>query len=119
MQLDGDDKTMVEPDVFIICDRRKITKTHAIGAPDLVIEILSPSTWRKDSYTKLSKYTLAGVREYWIIDPETLKIMVYDIEGNTMARLYTFHDQVPVLIFDGDCKIDFPKIYEKIEFLYE
>ncbi len=119
VQLDGDDKTMVEPDVFVVCDRSKITKTHTIGAPDLVIEILSPSTWRKDSYTKLAKYTLAGVREYWIIDPETLKIMVYDIEGNTMARLYTFHDRVPVLIFGGDCKIDFPKIYEKIKFLCE
>ena len=119
VQLDADDKTMVEPDVFVVCDRNKITKSHTIGAPDLVMEILSPSTWRKDSYTKLAKYTLAGVREYWIIDPETLKIMVYDLENNTMAQLYTFKDYVPVLIFGSDCKIDFPQIYEKMKFLYE
>lgn len=119
VQLDEDDKTMVQPDVFIVCDRSKITKTHTIGAPDFIAEILSPSTWRKDLYTKLAKYADAGVREYWLIDPETLKIMVYDIDDNTMAHLYTFQDQVPVSIFDGDCKIDFPKIYEKIRFLYE
>lgn len=119
VQLDMDSRTMVVPDVFVVCDRSKITRSHLLGAPDLIIEILSPSTWRKDAYLKLEKYAVAGVREYWLVDPERLKIMVYDLEQNVLAQLYTFSDQVPVAIFDGDCKIDFSRIYEKIRFLYE
>ncbi len=119
VQLDMDDKTMVVPDVFVVCDRSKITRSHLLGAPDLIIEILSPSTWRKDAYLKLEKYALAGVREYWLVDPEKLKIMVYDLVQENLAQLYTFGDQVPVMIFDGDCKIDFARIYERMRFLYE
>lgn len=118
VQLDCDNRTMVQPDVFVICDREKITRTRAAGAPDFVVEILSPSTRKKDLYLKLHKYAAAGVREYWLVDPDKLKIMVYDLQEDT-TTLYTFNDQVPVGIFDGDCRIDFARIYEKIRFLYE
>lgn len=86
--------------------------------PDFVVEILSPSTRKKDLYLKLHKYAAAGVREYWLVDPDKLKIMVYDLQEDT-TTLYTFNDQVPVGIFDGGCRIDFARIYEKIRFLYE
>lgn len=119
VQLDADDRTMVQPDVFVVCDRSKITRAHLVGAPDLIMEILSPSTWKKDAYLKLKKYALAGVREYWLIDPDRLKIMVYNLEQDILAQLYTFSDQVPVAIFNGECRIDFARIYEKMRFLYE
>ena len=119
VQLDCDNKTMVQPDVFVICNRNKLTKTHSMGAPDYIVEILSPSTRKKDSYLKLHKYAAAGVREYWLVDPDKQKIMVYNLEKEDMTALYTFSDQVPVSIFGGDCKIDFARIYEKMQFLYK
>jgi len=119
VQLDCDNRTMVQPDVFVICNRDKLSKSRSMGAPDFIVEILSPSTWKKDSYLKLHKYAAAGVREYWLVDPDKLKIMVYNLEQEDMAALYTFSDQVPVAIFDGGCKIDFARIYEKMRFFYE
>lgn len=68
VQLDCDDKTMLEPDVLILCDKSKLTSRCIVGAPDFVAEILSPSTRKKDAIVKLEKYMCAGVREYWIID---------------------------------------------------
>ena len=73
VQLDKDDKTIVEPDILIVCDRNQITRRGIYGAPDFVIEILSESTKKKDSYLKLMKYQNAGVREYWLVDPEKKK----------------------------------------------
>ncbi|MBQ4577016.1 MAG: Uma2 family endonuclease, partial [Firmicutes bacterium] len=72
-----DDKTMVQPDVFVVCDRNKLTGYTVEGAPDLIVEILSPSTKRKDMTIKLNKYLEAGVREYWLVDPEKKKVIVY------------------------------------------
>ena len=81
VQLDKDDKTIVEPDILIVCDRNQITRRGIYGAPDFVIEILSESTKKKDSYLKLMKYQNAGVREYWLVDPEKKKVIVYDFLG--------------------------------------
>ena len=69
VQLDCDEKTMVQPDVLVVCDREKIVPTHVYGAPDLIMEILSPATRKIDMNIKHSKYAAAGVREYWLIDP--------------------------------------------------
>ncbi len=66
VQLDEDDRTMIQPDVVICCDRDKILQSHVYGAPDMVIEILSPSTRKKDMGLKLKKYITARVREYWM-----------------------------------------------------
>lgn len=119
IQLDCDDKTIVQPDVIVICDRDKFYKGRIFGAPDFVIEILSPSTSKKDRTIKLYKYRNAGVREYWMIDPEKKSIVVHYFEKESFARLYNFDAKVPVNIFDGECEIDFPEIYEKMTFLYE
>lgn len=117
VQLDCDDKTMIQPDIMITCDRNKIRKSIIYGAPDFVTEILSPSTRRKDIHLKTVKYCNAGVREYWLIDPEKEKVMVYDFEKDEFPVIYGFHDRIPVRIFDGQCIVDFSAISDYISFL--
>lgn len=119
-----DNKTMVQPDVMVVCDRNKLTHHGVEGAPDLIVEILSPSTKRKDMTVKLSKYIEAGVREYWLVDPEKKKVLVYLSEEETLmedldVKLYGFEDQIPVMIFDGECVIDMKEIYENNRFLFD
>ena len=118
VQLDCDDKTIVEPDVFVVCDRDKITLPRTVGAPDLVIEVLSGSSWYHDTVRKLKKYKNAGVREYWIVLPDEKRVWVYFFEESDIYTEYTFDDTVPVRIWDGKCKVDFKKIFDKISFLY-
>ncbi|MGN0658017.1 MAG: Uma2 family endonuclease [Emergencia sp.] len=120
VRLNMDEKTMVQPDVFIVCDRDKIGPHRLEGAPDFIIEVLSPSTGRKDSLIKLQKYADAGVREYWLVDPDRKRIVTYVFEEDDfLPSIYSFTDQVPVAIFDGKCRIDFGEIYAQIRFLYE
>ena len=119
VQLDCDEKTMVQPDVLVVCDREKIVPTHVYGAPDLIMEILSPATRKIDMNIKHSKYAAAGVREYWLIDPDKKKIVVYDLENEELPVVYGFENRVPVGIFQGECEIDFSEIYESVKFLYQ
>lgn len=81
----------MQPDVFLVCDQSKNTGRCIYGAPDMVIEVTSPSTRKRDFGKKLEKYVDAGVREYWIADVE-----------------------VPVGIYDGECKIDFEEIVNSV-----
>ena len=120
VQLDCDDKTMVQPDVMVVCDRSKITKARIVGAPDLVIEVLSESNWYTDIIIKLRKYRVAGVKEYWIVIPSKQVVLVYDFEKNVEDAdciEYTFKDKIPVGIWDGKCEVDFNEIYENVSFL--
>jgi len=119
VQLDMDDRTIVQPDVLVVCDRSKLIRRCLYGAPDFVAEVLSESTKRKDMFIKLQKYRAAGVREYWIVDPEKLKVVVYDLEHDELPVIYGFDDKIPVRIFGGECRIDFAEIYDYIKFLYE
>lgn len=119
VQLDCDDKTMVQPDVIIICDRDKIINKCIYGEPDFVIEVLSKSTKKKDSIIKLNKYMNADVREYWMIDPIKKSVVVYDFEHEQYPILYGFDAKIPVQIWNGECIIDFQEVYEHIRFLYE
>ena len=119
VQLDCDNKTMVQPDVLVVCDRDKITKARIVGAPDLIVEIVSPSNACIDVLIKMLKYKKAGVREYWIIFPEEKMVMVYNFEKNDEPKQFTFDDIVPVEIWDGKCCIDFKYIYSQVEFIYE
>lgn len=118
VQLDCDNKTIVVPDILVVSDRDKLQNGLVFGSPDLVIEILSPSTRRKDLTIKHSKYQKAGVREYWIVDPVKKSVVVYDFENPDLPELYTFEHKIPVKIFDEKCIIDFKEIYEYVEFLY-
>lgn len=119
VQLDRDNKTLVQPDVVIICDREKFQRGIIYGAPEFVAEILSPSTRKKDLSLKLAKYTEAGVMEYWIVDPVKKRVLVYDLAHEAFPEIYTFEHQVPVRMFDGKCIIDFKEILEYAGFLYD
>lgn len=118
VQLDCDNRTMVQPDVLVVCDRNKITRARIVGAPDLVVEVVSPTNMVTDVMIKLFKYKNAGVREYWIVYPDEKRVTVFDFEKDIGPKDYSFEDTIPVAIWDGDCKIDFSYIYSQIEFMY-
>ena len=115
VQLDRDDRTMVQPDVAIVCDKELITKKVIYGAPEFVLEVLSPSTRKKDQLIKLNKYLNAGCKEFWIVDPDKEKVMVYDFTSDDWPDIYSFEDRVPVRISDGKCRIDFSRIKRKLD----
>lgn len=119
VQLDQDDYTVVQPDVVIVCDREKFRNGRVFGAPDFIAEVLSPSTRKKDMFLKLKKYSEAGVREYWMIDPLRKAVIVYDLEKEALPALYGFEDRVPVRIWNGECMIDFAAIYQFMGFLLD
>jgi Uma2 family endonuclease len=98
--LNKDDLTYVEPDLAVICDREKITEKGCNGAPDWIIEVVSPSTSRIDYGIKLFKYRSAGVREYWIVNPKTRTVNLFDFEHEKMSNQYSFEDTIPVCIYD-------------------
>lgn len=107
--LNEDDKNYVEPDISVICDPNKLNDKGCVGAPDWIIEIVSPGSRRMDYYTKLFKYRTAGVREYWIVDPDKNRIMVYNFESEDTIE-YTFTDSVKAGIYE-DLSIDFGQLY--------
>ena len=120
VQLDCDDKTMVQPDVVVVCDRDKFQKGRIYGAPDLIVEVLSKSTKKKDIMLKGPKYQNAGVREYWMVDPVKKRVHVYRYEvEELLPTMYTFEDKIPVGIWNEECQVDFAEIYDYISFLYE
>lgn len=106
----ADDSMYLEPDISIICNKDKLNDHGCKGAPDWIIEIVSSSSRRMDYFTKLFKYRTAGVREYWIVDPDKKRITVYDFESEDIKD-YTFSDSVKVNIYD-DLYINFSDIAE-------
>ena len=118
VQLDKDDKTMVQPDVIIDCREGKKNPMRIIGAPDFVLEVLSDSSRSKDVIIKTEKYMSAGCREYWIVDPRNETVIVYDFENERYPLNYTFEDKVPVNIYDGDLTIDFSVIRDKLKEMF-
>lgn len=102
------DTNYVEPDISVICDKNKLNDRGCVGAPDWIIEIVSPGSRHMDYFTKLFKYRTAGVREYWIVDPEKKRIMVYDFDREE-TREYTFSDIVRAGIYE-DLSIDFRQL---------
>ena len=113
VRLNRDSRTIVVPDLLILC--RKLENLKWIeGAPDFVVEVLSPSTRRMDMTIKLRKYMEAGVREYWIIDYNKNRITVYDFSKGPDGKDYTFEDKIPVAISNGDCEIDMKNVKEYV-----
>lgn len=107
--LNKDDYNYVEPDLSVVCDTSKISGRGCEGAPDWVIEIVSPTSRPRDYFKKMFKYSTAGVREYWIIDPEKNTVTVYDFKAESGGS-YTMSDVVPVGIYNGDLLIDFSAV---------
>ena len=106
-----EDDTVVQPDLLVICDKSKLTDEGSVGAPDLVIEVLSPSTARNDKSIKFKKYQRYGVREYWIVDPASNTVHAYTLtDGKYVVNVYDDNDVAPVHILDG-CFIDLAKVF--------
>jgi Uma2 family endonuclease len=103
-------KNVFQPDVFVVCDPKKITDKRIYGAPDLVFEIVSDGTSMQDYVQKFSAYMNYGVKEYWVVNPLTQKISVYIVTGKKEKKLsvydYTFSDKIKVSLFE-DFEIDF------------
>lgn len=97
--LNNDDINYVEPDISVICDSSKLDEKGCHGAPDWIIEIVSPTSRQMDYYKKLFRYRTAGVREYWVVDPDKNIIIVYNFESDTMEE-YSFGKDVPVGIYN-------------------
>ncbi len=98
-----------EPDISVICDKNKLDHKGCNGAPDWIIEIVSPSSRQMDYYKKLALYQGAGVREYWIVDPAREVVMVYDLANETPPIIYRLSDSVKVNIYE-DFSIDFDQL---------
>ena len=105
--------TFVEPDISVVCNRNRLDKYGCKGAPDMVIEILSPSTLRHDRLVKLGLYQRAGVREYWIADPENRAVQVFLQDGSGSLRIYEEYgpgDVAKVNVLDG-CFIELGRVF--------
>lgn len=105
--------TVVQPDLSVVCDRDKIDKYGCKGAPDLVVEILSPSTQRHDRLVKLNLYQRAGVREYWIVDPDNQTVQVMLLGENGALHLHEVYgrgDVAKVNVLEG-CFIELSKVF--------
>ena len=118
--LNRNDKTVVQPDIYIICeDMIPGEDEYVKGAPPLCVEVLSPSTVSRDRGIKLTKYLHAGVKAYWIVDPKKERVLVYqfgeDPEEALDPTVYSFHEKIPVGISDGHCTVDFAKIKARLD----
>ena len=104
--------TVVEPDISVICDERKLDQHGCKGAPDLVMEILSPSTMRHDRLVKWKLYQRAGVREYWIVSPKERTVQVFLLQGGLLCphEVYGEGDIAKVNVLDG-CFIELGKVF--------
>lgn len=99
--LNQDDKTYVEPDVTVVFDADKLDDKGCNGAPDWIVEIVSPSSYRMDYLIKLFKYRTAGVKEYWIVNPVKETVQTYFFEENEDSMQYSFEDEIPVSVYPG------------------
>ncbi len=106
--LNRDELTYLEPDISVVCDKSKLEDDGCHGAPDFTAEIISPGSRSRDCLLKLFHYRNAGVREYWLIDPERESVTVYDFAENAV-KSFTFRDKVKVNIFP-DLEIDFSEM---------
>ncbi len=113
-EADEETSTVVQPDLVVVCDPDKLDDKGCRGAPDLVVEILSPSTSGRDLKLKFNLYERRGVREYWIVDPTGGTVMVFilgDNGGYGRPELYTAEEKAPVGIFP-DLVIDLGPVFD-------
>jgi len=102
-------QNVFQPDVFVVCDPKKIGEKRINGAPDFVIEVASPSSETHDYSEKLKIYMKYGVREYWVVDPEKKEITVYCNTDEEDYKTYTFNDKVKSGVFGG-FEMDFKEL---------
>ena len=105
---------VVQPDITVVCDHSRLDKKGCLGPPDMVIEILSPSTASKDLYEKFELYESAGVREYWLVFPERKTVQVYKLNAGSRygeAENYNASGAIKVGIFE-DLTINLKKVFK-------
>jgi len=108
------DNTVVQPDILVICDRAKLDQAGCKGAPDFIIEILSPSTSSRDKHLKFDLYRKTGVKEYWIVEPDENMVSAHILSNKDyIIRIYGEADAAPISVLDN-CTIDLAEV-----FLYE
>jgi Uma2 family endonuclease len=106
------DDTVVQPDIVVVCDHDKLNDAGCAGAPDLVIEILSPSTSKYDKTTKFNTYLKHCIREYWILDPETKTLAINLLNDNKyITHIYHEKEKAPVHILES-FNIDLSEVFE-------
>ena len=111
LNFDTDDDTVVQPDLLVVCNQTKIDDKGCNGAPDMVIEVLSPSSARYDRSVKFRLYQQSGVLEYWIIDPETQTVQAHILDdGRYYTNIYSDADVAPVHVLEG-CTINVPDLF--------
>jgi Uma2 family endonuclease len=113
----SNDKVMnvVQPDITVVCDKNKLDETGCKGTPDLIVEILSPSSIKHDRWLKYKLYERAGVREYWIVDPtnESIEVFILNEDGKyEISGVYSKEDEVKVNIFE-DLTLDLNLIFRE------
>ena len=113
--LGEDRKTILQPDVFILCDPSKRRRWGVKGAPEFILEILSPSTRHKDMTVKYRKYRECGVREYWMLDAENRRMIICDLEGDKEERIVPLEGKEGLLIYKEEVKLDLDEIAALIE----
>ena len=112
---DNDDD-VVQPDLVVVCDHAKITEKYINGAPDAVIEVLSPSTSTRDKFLKFNKYQNTGVREYWIVDPDSKTVQVHILEtGRYFTKSYGETGKISVHVLEG-CEISLSDVFSELAF---
>ncbi len=108
--------TVLQPDLFVVCDLTKIEDNSCLGAPDFVIEIVSAKNSKRDIHDKFEIYQEYGVREYWIVFPndENVSVFVLDEDGKFQFKgMFAGDDKIPVHIFNGDLEVDLTEVFEQ------
>ena len=118
VRLDMDNRTMLQPDLLVVCGDRAVNGHAGEGAPDFIIEILSESNRAHDLVRKYRKYKNAGVREYWIIDPKFRLVRVFSFERGDAEQVYPFDSKIEIRISEGKCSVDFSAVYDEIRMFY-
>lgn len=107
--------TVVQPDIYVVCDLEKLDEKGCLGAPDLIIEIISPKNSKRDVKDKFKIYEEYGVREYWIVHPNDETVIVFLVDNNgkfQQAGMYAGDDKIPVSIFNNDLEVDLTQVFE-------
>lgn len=112
VRLFGDDSTVVQPDLLVVCNKAILTDKGCSGAPDWLAEVVSASNSAHDYNTKLIQYQKAGVREYWIVDPFERKVSVMNFENPALTEQYSYEDEVPSGVLEG-FRVRFRELEEK------
>ncbi|MEW6482853.1 MAG: Uma2 family endonuclease [bacterium] len=109
-------ETVVQPDIVVVCERNKLDDRGCIGAPDIIIEILSPYTAKKDLITKYHLYERHKVKQYWIFDPATEEVVIFKLKQDKYGEPeeYKKQERIKVDIFE-DLKIDLNTIFSSRE----